>query len=79
MGIPPLPSYKGGYDPRPGHDKEQFHLLKFARDQRYKLYSDGRLFDIEADVLEERPLASSALPTVRRKLQAVIDRMAREG
>ena len=28
----------------------------FARDQRWKLYSDGRLFDIAADPLEKKPI-----------------------
>ena len=65
------------YDPRPGHDKAQFHLRKFARDQRYKLYSDGRMFDIASDVLEQYPLAVNQALAVRKRLQSVIDRMAR--
>ncbi len=66
------------YDPRPGHDKDQYGLLIFARNQRYKLYSDGRLFDIDADVLEEHPLAPGAAAPVRKKLQAVIDKYAHD-
>ena len=82
-----LPQLRGGkgtprqwmychYDPRPGHDKEQFHLQKFARDQRFKLYSDGRMFEIDRDVLEQHPLASDKALAVRKKLQRVIDHMA---
>jgi arylsulfatase A-like enzyme len=66
------------HDPRPGHDKKQFGLTRFARDQRYKLYSDGRLFDVSNDVLEESPLQAreggEAAAQARRRLQAVLDR-----
>ncbi|MDE0825813.1 MAG: sulfatase-like hydrolase/transferase [Akkermansiaceae bacterium] len=33
----------------------------FARNQRYKLYSDGKLYDIKNDVLEKKPLDLTAL------------------
>ena len=64
------------HDPRPGWDKKQFTLRIFARDQRWKLYSDGQLFDVPADRLEQRPIAAvSDTPeskNARRKLQAVL-------
>jgi arylsulfatase A-like enzyme len=67
------------YDPRPGIDKEQYTLLRFARDQRFKLYDDGKLFDVPNDVLEERPLAEGAggpeAAAARQKLQPVLDQM----
>jgi arylsulfatase A len=63
------------FDPRPGWDKARFRLVRWARDQRFKLYDDGRLFDVAADVLEERPLAPGAGSEARRKLQAVLDRL----
>ena len=44
------------YDPRPGWDKDQFTLSRFARDKRFKLYDDGRLFDVAADPLEKHPI-----------------------
>jgi len=34
---------------------------EFTRNQRYKLYRSGQFFDIESDVLEKRPLDSTAL------------------
>ena len=34
---------------------------QFTRNQRYKLYGDGRFFDIASDVLEEKPLATDKL------------------
>lgn len=66
------------YDPRPGHGKEAYtKLVRYARTQRYKLYDDGRLFDIPADELEQRPIAAGSEPTeaaaARKMLRAVIE------
>ena len=66
-------------DPRPGWDKDRFHLIRFARTQRYKLYEDGRLFDMSRDELEQRPLSVSddrrRTGKARRGLQEVLDSM----
>ena len=68
------------YDPRPGWDKDQFTRHTFARDKRYKLYDDGRLFDLDRDPLESNPVATDANDArnaaVRQRLQAVLDQMA---
>ncbi len=69
------------FDPRPGHGKEEFtRLVRYARTQRYKLYDDGRLFDVPADILEQHPLGAAeggaAAMEARRKLQAVLKRMS---
>jgi arylsulfatase A-like enzyme len=64
------------FDPRPGHDKEPYSLVRFARDHHFKLYDDGRLFDLRADSLEQRPLPAHAHAAVRRKLAAVLARYA---
>lgn len=66
------------HDPRPGAMKEAFtHLDLWARDKRFKLYEDGRLYDVPADVLEEHPIAagegSPEAETAREKLQAALD------
>jgi arylsulfatase A len=49
----------------------------WARTQRFKLYRDGRLYDIQNDPLEESPVLSNADTTktsaVRTKLQKVLD------
>ena len=50
----------------------------FARDQRWKLYSDGRLFDINNDVLEQNPILQGE-ERVRKKLQAAINSMPPAG
>ena len=63
----------------PGWDKDRFRLKRFARDKRHKLYDDGKLFDVPADRLEQRPiLAAADKPTqaaARAKLQAVLQQM----
>jgi arylsulfatase A len=52
----------------------QYAELRLVRDHRYKLYSDGRLFDVEKDRLETTDLAGNpeAAPA-RERLQAVLD------
>ena len=47
------------YDPRPGWDKDQFTISRFARDKRFKLYDDGRLFDLSSDPLEHNPITTN--------------------
>ncbi|MFM1559746.1 MAG: sulfatase-like hydrolase/transferase [Roseibacillus sp.] len=49
---------------------------QFARTQRYKLYGDGRFFDVEKDVLEKnalKPKLSEEEMNVRTMLQRAID------
>jgi len=54
-------------------------LGRFARNQRFKLYDDGRFYDVSADVLElhDLPLgkASANAEKTRRMLQRVHDSM----
>ena len=50
----------------------------FARDHRWKLYSDGRLYDVSKDVLEQSPVTQGG-SAARAKLQAVLDSMPSEG
>jgi arylsulfatase A len=44
----------------------------FARNQRYKLYEDGRFFDIAQDRLEKEPLDDAALSEERRAVRAML-------
>jgi arylsulfatase A-like enzyme len=64
------------YDPRPGWDKDRFRLVRWARTKRYKLYDDGRLFDISQDKLELTPILSgddsATTGKVRKELAAVL-------
>lgn len=63
------------YDP----DWANFEKSRFARNQRWKLYDDGRLYDVAADVLEENPLAPGSggaeAEAARRLLRPVLDRL----
>jgi arylsulfatase A len=59
-------------------DWGNFDQIRFARNQRWKLYDDGRLYDIPADVLEKNPIMSGGGPeaeAARKKLQPVLDRL----
>jgi arylsulfatase A len=61
-------------------DGNAANAKQYARSQRYKLYRDGRLFDIPSDAAETAPLAESALTDEARKaramLQAALDKYA---
>ncbi|MCH7727671.1 MAG: sulfatase-like hydrolase/transferase [Planctomycetes bacterium] len=67
------------FDPRPGWDKDRFTKLRFARDKRFKLYGDGKLFDVPNDKLEQQPILeaddSRATREARRRLAAVLKKM----
>jgi arylsulfatase A len=51
--------------------------VEFARDQRFKLYREGRFYDVSADVLETKPLPADGLSAeakqARAKLEAALD------
>ncbi|MBN8626638.1 MAG: sulfatase-like hydrolase/transferase [Planctomycetes bacterium] len=58
----------------------EYHDVRVVRNERYKLYSDGRFFDVIADPLEERNLAgqlASSLVSARLRLQSVLDSLPR--
>ena len=71
----------GYYFPRPYaarfDNKYQHSEVRYVRDRRYKLYSDGQMFDTKTDVMELDALESSALDSklrsVRSALQSVLD------
>ncbi len=56
---------------------------RFVRDRRFKLYADGRFFEVAKDVLEERPLPEEEITgeaaAARAALQAVLDQMSESG
>ena len=81
--LPQLKGKKGNprewvfchYDPEWGN----FTRSRFVRDQRWKLYDDGRLYDVPADPLEEHPLEPGSggpgAAAARQRLQQVLDRL----
>jgi len=48
---------------------------RVVRDVRFKLKNNGDLYDLEADPTEQHPLPKEAEPSVRARLQAVLDQM----
>ena len=64
------------FDPHPSC-KAEIKPTRLAWDRQWKLYMDGRLFDWKADPLEQRPLGAGEGKAERRKLQRVLDRMAK--
>lgn len=63
------------YDPMWGKYVNQFRN-QFARTVRYKLYQDGKFYDLEKDVMEENPIEKEdmtpELKRIKAKLQAKI-------
>ena len=61
------------YHPRWGN----WEPSEFVRDKRWKLYKDGRLFDIQTDPQEKLPIGESSTTVesreARERLQAVLD------
>ncbi len=65
------------YNPRP----ERTQPVRFVRDVRYKLYGDGRFYDVQTDPLEQEPLQDLA-PEARAakdKLSKALQSMPAEG
>ncbi|MCE5326521.1 MAG: sulfatase-like hydrolase/transferase [Planctomycetaceae bacterium] len=87
--LPQLQGRKGNphewlfcyYNPRPSGPSAPG--VRFAFDRRWKLYDDGRLFDLSADVHEKSPAvsgdASSESAAARTRLRKALDSMPRVG
>ncbi|MBG99323.1 MAG: hypothetical protein CMN58_03125 [Solibacterales bacterium] len=71
----------GYYFPHPYakkfNDSNNHPEVRYAWDQRYKLYDNGDLYDTQIDVLETKGIdlerASPAVKQARTKLQAALD------
>ena len=66
------------YCPRPEKSRPQ----RFVRDQRFKLYGDGRFIDVAADVNERNPLTgplTGAASEAQTKLKRALASMPAEG
>ena len=65
------------YDPRPGWDKHKYQRQIFALNKQYKLFSDGRLFDIRGTGFRETPIDPKTMTAkaaaAKKKLQAAIN------
>jgi arylsulfatase A-like enzyme len=74
----PRPWLFSHWDPHPGC-KADIKPTRLAWDERWKLYMDGRLFDLKNDYFEKSPVSGTApeVAAARRKLQGALDQMAR--
>ena len=66
-------------DYRPGMPKKGIANASFAYDRSFKLYSDGRFYNLASDVREERPLRETELTSdaaaARATIQGVLQKM----
>jgi arylsulfatase A len=60
------------YDPMWSPSVTQYRNV-FVQNTRYKLYKDGRFFDMENDILETQPLRDKDLNESQRKIKAKLD------
>ncbi len=75
----PRESLFAHFDPHPGC-KAPVTPTRLAWDHRYKLYIDGRFFDIVKDPLEKSPLTGELAPEAKKartRLQANLDAMGK--
>ena len=56
------------YDPMWSDNVSKFRSV-FTQDNRYKLYKDGRFFDLENDILEESPLMENSLTKEQKDIK----------
>jgi arylsulfatase A len=65
------------YEPRHGKNTVK---TRYAQDKRWKLYQDGRLYDLAADELEKMPVTARSPESddARTKLQAALDRIEKD-
>ena len=65
------------YEPRHGNNNKK---VRYAQNQRWKLYQDGKLYDMATDLEESKPATADTADAkaARAKLQAVLDRYEKE-
>ncbi|MDO6602866.1 sulfatase-like hydrolase/transferase [Arenibacter palladensis] len=65
------------YDPKPGWDKDQFAPSEFVLNDNYKLYGDGRFYDIKSDVLEKDTLTTAKISPeaskIKKRFEVILD------
>jgi arylsulfatase A len=66
-----------GHEPTPRINYEFTPHFRYVRGTRYKLYSDGRFYDLQDDLLERHPVkpgtGTPEVEAARKQLQGVLD------
>lgn len=67
------------HNPRPGWAKAHLVPRRFVRGKQYKLYADGRFFDVQSDPLEQHPLESKTAlqQTLHQQYLGILDSLRR--
>ena len=63
-------------DPRPGWDKDRFGRIRCVIGEQFKLYEDGRMFNLQEDFFEEHPIwptGEGDNPNSRQWLESVLE------
>ncbi|MEL6252507.1 MAG: sulfatase-like hydrolase/transferase [Bacteroidota bacterium] len=60
------------YDPMWGKNVNKFRN-QFARTRRYKLYQDGKFFDLDQDIMEINPLPEIGLSRKQKKIRTSLE------
>ena len=57
--------------------------VRYARDERFELYGDGRFYDTKEDVMEQNPIPyhneSESVSRARTRLQGTLDSFPTQG
>jgi len=65
------------YNPKPGVGKDNFHPAEFVFNEKYKLYGDGRFYNIENDKLEKQLLNPTEIGTdvknIKERFSTILD------
>ena len=67
------------HNPRPGKGKENIVPHRFVKGKRYKLYADGRFYDVESDRLEQHPIEPDTpeLQSLHQHYEQILDSLRR--
>ena len=67
------------HNPKPGWDKDNFIPRRFVKGPQYKLYADGRFYDVEADKLEQQPIQpqTERQKVLHQQYQHILDSLRR--
>ncbi len=63
-----------------GYGRKKEETREYVRDQRWKLYDNGQMYDTRNDILEQSPLQDSEpeLLAVRKRLQAALEAVRKQ-